>query len=75
MIGAKEAEKGGRVYVVINHRSIYPVSDVFQRNAPRQTIAFESKLPLQRCVQREEIRKAELSRSGSDLAKLVNGYK
>ena len=75
MISAEEAQESGRIYVVINHRSICPVGDVFQSNASRQTIAFESKLPLQGRIQREEIRKAELPRPGSDLAKLVNGYK
>ena len=75
MIGAEEAEKGGRVYVVVNHRRICPVSNVLQTNAPRPTIAFKSELPLYGCVQREEIRKAELPRPGNNLAKLVNGCK
>src|SRR5215813_953926 len=75
MIGSKKGQECGRIDVVVNHKGVGPVRDIFQRDARRPAITLEIELPLQSQVYGKEIRKPELSWPGDDLTKLVNGHK
>src|SRR6185503_7386076 len=75
MVRAKERQKCRRVYVIVHHGRILPIQDIVHAYARGPAISMKRELSFHRGIQRKELRKAELSRPGNDLPKLVNGHK
>ena len=75
MVRAKERQERRRIHVIIHHVGIGPIQNVIHANARGPAISMKRELPFHRSVHGKKIGKAELSRAGNDLPKLVNRHK
>src|SRR5436305_12959007 len=60
MIGAKERQEGGRIYIVVHYIGIFPIQDIIHAYARCPAISVKREFSFHRGVQVKELRKAEL---------------